>query len=130
MRLTFNVDDAILKAGYDASMSTGVIQEVVGEISFEEFKESLQKHCVWGIIDDEPVGIIYFDGNCAHISILPKYQGKCGFVVKKALNLALKKYGSLIALIAIGDKKPEIFIKRLGFTKLGQTNDFTLYYRG
>lgn len=127
MRLVFDIDEDIIRAGYIASMEAKV--NTLGSTTFEEFREKIIDFDIWGIVDESPVGIIIFDGNCAHISILKEYYGKCGFVIHRALKLALKKYGSLIALIRNDDKEAESFNIRLGFYKIGHTNDYMFYYR-
>jgi len=130
VRLEFNITDEILRAGYIATMENPLIEQYMGHIEFDDFVEKLKEFDVWGIVDDEPVGIIIFDGNCIHISILKEYFGRCGFVIKRALNLALKKYGSLIGLVDRNDTNAMSFNERLGFKKIGNTNDFIFYYRG
>lgn len=129
MRITFDITNDILRAGYIASMENPLIERYMGHISFEEYKEKLETFDVWGIINDKPAGVILFDGNCIHIAILQEYFGKCGFVIRRALNLALKKYGSLIGLVDKDDKKAADFNLRLGFKKIGMTNDFIFYHR-
>lgn len=125
MRLEFDITDEILFSGYIASKNS----HGMDDISFAEFKEKMEKFDVWGIVDDEPVGIIVFDGNCAHISILEKFYGRCGFIIKRALNLAIKKYGSLIGLVYNDDSKALDFDKRLGFKEIGHTNEYTIFYK-
>lgn len=122
------VTDEILKAGYIASIESPLIHSYMGFITFKEFKIKVKKFDVWGIVDDKPVGIIFFDGNCIHISILKEYFGRCGFVIKKALRLGIKKYGQLIGLVDKTDTKAINFNIRLGFIKIGETNDFIFYH--
>lgn len=130
MRLEFNITEDILRAGYIASMENPLIERYIGNTTFDEFKEKLSKFEVWGIVDTLPVGIILFEGNCIHIAVLKEYFGKCGFVIKKALKLALEKYGGLIGLVDIDDKRAQDFNERLGFKRLGMTHTMFIYYRG
>lgn len=130
MRLTLEVTDDILKAGYIASMEAPLIEKYIKDVSFEEYKYQLKEYEIWGITNDRPVGVIFFDGTSVHISILKEYFGKCGFVIRRALAIALRKYGSLIAIIDHGDIKTKLLVEKLKFKQIGMTNDFAFYFRG
>lgn len=127
--ITHDVDNHILMAGYIASMEAPLIREMIKDVDFNEFKEKLENFDVLGIVEDKPTGIVFFDGNHAHISILKEYHGKCGIAIKQALEYGLDKYQSLIGTINKNDERAIRFVKKLGFIKIGYTNEFNLYYR-
>jgi len=130
MRLEYSITDEILKAGYIATIENPLLNKYMGFISFDEFKEKLTQFKVWGVIDEKPAGIILFDGNCVHISILKEHFGKCGFLIKRALKKALEENDGLVGIIDKEDTKVHHFAERLGFKRIGMTNSILFYYRG
>ena len=129
MKLEFNKRDESLEVGYKAMLESPAIASRI-TFNLDEFKEGCKEFDVWGFFDDEPAGMFFLDGNHPHIAILKKYQGKCGKVIKQAVELSLKKHGELIADVHKDNEQAIRFIERLGLRFIESKEDILIYKLG
>lgn len=129
IRLVSDRRDESLEVGYRAMLETPVIAKRV-DFAFEEFKRRCEPLEVLGFFGNEPVGMVLLEGNHPHIAILKKYQGRCGKVIKEALDLLLKKSGILIADVYYENDKAIRFVERLGFKYKKRSGDMLIYKLG
>ncbi len=116
----------VLKVGYKAMLQCPALAT---RITFTEevFVEASKDLDVWGFYDEKPVGMLIFKGNSMHIAILKEYHGKCGKVLLKAFNTALKKHKTLIAEVHEKNQSAIHFVKKLGFSYICKNNDLLTY---
>lgn len=129
MNLIFDKQDEVLEVGYKAMQQSPEINKRIF-FSLHEFKAACENFEVWGFFDKKPIGMLFFDKNHPHIAITKEYYGKCGKLIKQALDLALKNHKYLVAEVHKDNERAIKFVKRLGFKFKKPENDILIYTVG
>ena len=129
MNLVFDQRDKTLEVGYQVMLDAPALSNRVS-FTLDEFKDGAEGMEAWGISDGDIIGMILIHGNHPHIVISKEYHNKCGFVIKKALNLLLKKHRKLVTEIYWTNTKAIKLAEKLGFKFLSNKNKILTYSIG
>jgi hypothetical protein len=128
LRLTERADLGVM---YDAEASrlrqaadTGCLQVVTRE-AFLSFYEGCPS--VGFESDGAPIGGILFDGEQAHIAVLPSHHGRWALLLKPALEWLFTLCPEILVEVERDNTRCLRFLDRHGWPRVGETEDDYVY---
>jgi GNAT superfamily N-acetyltransferase len=127
LRLAEHVDlDTFYEA--DAARYRGADEHILKIVTKEVFIRVYQGCASIGFeCDGQPIGGILFDGQRAHIAVLPEYHGRWAVLLRPALHWLFSIKNEI--LVEVEDKNAACieFIRRNGWPAVSQANDCTIF---
>lgn len=77
--------------------------------------------------DGKPIGGLIFDGNAAHLEVLPEYHGRWGLLWKRALEWIFSHKDPILVKIDIGNEKCVRFMDRNNWPRVAVDAEFITY---
>lgn len=126
LRLTEAADLGVM---YDADAArhaeTGAFLEVVTRDAFVDFYEGCPS--IGFEADGQPIGGILFDGEQAHIAVLPSHHGRWALLLKPALDWLFSLQTDILVEVERDNKRCLRFLDRHGWPRVGETEDDIVY---
>jgi len=124
LRLTSQID---LNVYYDAerhSASDAILEVVTREVfaAFYAKSPSVGYEC-----DGQPIGGVIFDGESAHIAVLPAYYGRWGYLLRPTLTWLSGLKEDIIFRTPVDNVKALKFLAHCGWENLGIEDDEVLH---
>jgi len=122
------MDRADLDVYYEADVlrSSQVVKDVVTREVFKAFYEGAAS--VGFEYDGKPIGGVLFDGDTAHIAVLPEYHGRWGRLLRPMLAWLYGMKQEIIVRIDDDNVKGLKFVEHCGWERLHELNG-EVYYR-
>jgi GNAT superfamily N-acetyltransferase len=77
--------------------------------------------------DGMPIGGILFDGEQAHIAVLPSYHGRWALLLKPALDWLFTLQAEILVEVERDNARCLRFMDRHGWPRVGETDDDIVY---
>lgn len=101
-----------------------------GEVTREAFIDYCRErgfHSLGFTLDGQPIGGIIFDGEAAHIEVLPAYHGRWGFLWKQALAWVFSLKDPIRVAVPASNEKCHRFMARNHWPQVSAGDGFILY---
>jgi hypothetical protein len=77
--------------------------------------------------DGKPIGGIMFDGNAAHIEVLPEYHGRWGILWRSAIKWVFALKDPILVQVPIENQKCHRFMARNNWPRVNEDEKFVTY---
>lgn len=99
------------------------------QIVTKEFFIAYYKGCpsIGFVCDDQPIGGIIFDGEEAHIAVLPAYRGRWALLLRPALDWLFSLKAEIVVDVEIDNPVCHEFMRRNRWPTIGEKPGYLTY---